>query len=70
MEKNSERLTYREKEVLNLIVQGYTNNQMGEKLGVSPRTIDSHRTNMMRKLGVHKATDLVIYAFANTGLEV
>ena len=56
-------LTKREEEILQLIVQGYTNNQMGEELNISPKTVDSHRTNMMRKLGAHKVTDLVRYAY-------
>lgn len=58
-------LTPREKEVLILIAQGYTNKEMGQKLFVSHKTIDTHRTNIMKKLGAHSISDLVKYAIAN-----
>lgn len=55
-------LTKREKEVLQLIVKGFTNVQIGEKLNISHKTVDTHRTNLMRKLNAHKVTDLIHYA--------
>lgn len=54
-------LTTREREVLHLVVEGYTNAQVGERLGISPRTVDTHRTNLMRKLDLHSQADLVRY---------
>jgi two-component system response regulator NreC len=56
------RLTNREREVFTLIVEGHTNGQIAEKLGVSPKTVDNHRTRLMEKLGVHSAAELVRYA--------
>lgn len=58
-------LTAREKEVLTLIAQGYTNKEVAKKLVVSHKTIDTHRTNLMKKIGVHNITGLVKYAIAN-----
>lgn len=58
-------LTSREKEILALIAQGYTNKQIGDKLSVSFKTVDTHRRNLMKKLGVHNIIGLVKYAIAN-----
>lgn len=63
----SETITDREKEVLALIAQGLTNRLMAEKLHISIKTVDSHRTNLMRKLGLHSTAELVRYAY-RTGL--
>lgn len=57
-----EALTSRETEVLRLIVQGYTNRQIGEKLNISTRTAESHRANLADKLGLHSRLELVRYA--------
>lgn len=57
-----ETLTTREREVLHLVTEGHTNARIGERLGISPRTADTHRTNLMRKLHLHSQTDLVRYA--------
>ena len=57
-----ETLTTREREVLHLVTEGHTNARIGERLGISPRTADTHRTNLMRKLQLHSQTDLVRYA--------
>lgn len=55
-------LTPREIEVLQLIVQGYTNRQMANKLSISIRTVESHRGNLMNKLEMRSRVDLVRYA--------
>lgn len=55
-------LTTREKEILELVAQGLTNQQIAQKLFISSRTIDTHRTNIMHKLGVHDVAHLVRYA--------
>ena len=60
--KTTEALTPREIEVLRLIVQGYTNRQIGEELNISIRTVDGHRANISAKLGLHSRVELVRYA--------
>jgi two-component system, NarL family, response regulator NreC len=57
-----ETLTTREREVLHLVAEGHTNTQIGERLGISPRTADTHRTNLMRKLNLHSQGELVRFA--------
>lgn len=54
-----EMLTNRERDVLPLIVQGKTERQIGKDLGLSPKTVHTHRTSIMRKLGVHNVIGLV-----------
>ena len=55
-------LTEREIEILRLIVQGYTNREMGNALNISVRTVETHRSNLMEKLNLHSRVDLVRYA--------
>ena len=55
-------LTEREREVLHLAAAGCVRSQIGERLTISPRTVEVHRLNAMRKLGLHSQTDLVCYA--------
>jgi DNA-binding NarL/FixJ family response regulator len=55
-------LTAREREVLKLIAEGHTNQDVADALGVSRKTVESHRANIMRKLALHDVTDLVKYA--------
>lgn len=57
-----ENLTPREEEILAMIVQGYTNRQMGEELKISVRTVEGHRANIADKLGLHSRVELVRYA--------
>jgi len=57
-----EPLTPREREVLCLIAQGYTNRQIAEKLSISVRTVESHRANIIGKLGLRSRVELVRYA--------
>ncbi len=57
-----ENLTPREIDILKLIVEGYTNQQMGEKLNISTRTVEGHRANINDKLGLHSRVELVRYA--------
>jgi two-component system, NarL family, response regulator NreC len=52
-------LTPREREVLHLSAQGLTNKEIARRLDLSPRTAESHRANLMRKLGLHTQTDLI-----------
>ncbi len=55
-------LTPREQEVLALIGKGLTNQQIADRLFISPRTVDTHRTNIMQKLDIHTAAQLVRFA--------
>jgi two-component system response regulator NreC len=55
-------LTPRELEVLRLVAEGHTNQDVADRLGLSRKTVDAHRTNLMRKLGLHDVTELVKYA--------
>lgn len=55
-------LTKREKEILTLVVKGLTNQQIADQLSISPRTVDTHRTNIMQKLDIHDVVNLVRYA--------
>ena len=55
-------LTNREREVLQLAAEGHTNADVASRLGISPRTVEIHRTNMMRKLGLHTEHELIRYA--------
>ena len=52
-------LTRREQEVLELLALGHTNAEMAKALGVALRTVESHRTHLMQKLGLHSRADLV-----------
>ncbi len=60
-------LTAREREVLQLIGEGLTNQEIADRLGVSPHTVQTHRVNIMNKLGLHNRAQLVSYA-ARLGL--
>lgn len=57
-----EQLTPREREILLFLVDGYTNRQIAEALGIAVRTVESHRANLMGKLGLHNRVELVRYA--------
>jgi DNA-binding NarL/FixJ family response regulator len=55
-------LTDREKEVLHLIAEGFSSAKIAARLYISPRTAESHRANVMKKLGLQTPTDLIKYA--------
>ena len=63
-------LTPREREVVHLIAQGKSNKEVGRLLGVSVKTVESHRAAAMHKLGVSSVVDLVRYAFRSHMLEL
>ncbi len=56
---SSSALTPKEREVARHIVNGYTSKEIGQAMGISPRTVEVHRASIMRKLGVHNAAELV-----------
>jgi len=55
-------LTPREKQILNLISEGFTSNEIAEKLYLSKRTVDTHRTHLMQKLNLKSFPELIKYA--------
>lgn len=55
-------LTAREREVLQLIAEGYSNREIGEQLHISVKTVGVHRLNIMQKLDLHSPTELTKYA--------
>ena len=55
-------ITAREREILKLIAEGLSSREIGKKLFISPRTVDTHRTNLMLKLEVKNISGLVYYA--------
>ncbi|MES1262454.1 MAG: response regulator transcription factor [Acidobacteriota bacterium] len=57
-----ELLTEREREVLQLIAEGKSNKEAGGILNISPYTVETHRTNLMQKLGLHNTAEIVLYA--------
>jgi len=55
-------LSRREREVLRMVAEGMSNKEIAGALGLSVRTVDSHRANLMEKLGIHNVSELVRYA--------
>ena len=55
-------LTDREREVLQLIAEGNSSREIAEMIGLSCKTVETHRANLMEKLGIHKVTGLVRFA--------
>jgi two-component system response regulator NreC len=58
-------LTERETEIIKLIAEGFSNKEIGEKLYISHRTVDTHRTNLMKKLNVSNVAGLISFAIKN-----
>ncbi len=65
-----ETLSEREREVLTLTAQGYSSREIGEKLIISPKTVDTYRQRLMEKLELHNRVALVQYALRKGLLEV
>ena len=55
-------LTEREREVLQLLAEGKSNKEAAAVLNLSPYTVETHRTNLMQKLGIHNTAEIVLYA--------
>jgi DNA-binding NarL/FixJ family response regulator len=66
-EGTGDRLTIREREILRLVAESNSTREIAAKLGISTKTVDNHRTNLMRKLDLHDVASLTRYAL-NTGL--
>jgi len=60
----------REKEILQLLAEGKSNKDISDLLNLSIKTVETHRSNIMRKLGFHNITDLVLYAVRNHLIEL
>jgi DNA-binding NarL/FixJ family response regulator len=60
-----EPLSERERDILQLLALGYTNQEIGRKRYISVRTVDTHRAHIMRKLGLETRAELVLFALAN-----
>jgi DNA-binding NarL/FixJ family response regulator len=61
-ETSLERLTPRQREILQLIAEGHTTKAIAQRLGLGVKTVDTHRTQMMERLGIHDIAGLVRYA--------
>ncbi|MBT3389545.1 MAG: response regulator transcription factor [Chloroflexi bacterium] len=68
--ENNNNLTTREREVLQLIAEGYTNKEISEILVIAAKTVQSHRTNLMDKLDLHSKGDLIKYAIRKKIIEL
>lgn len=62
-------LTPREQQILEHIIMGETNPRIAVALSISIKTVEWHRTNLMKKLAVHTVADLVCYAFRHNLVE-
>ena len=62
---NLDKLSKREIEILNLICSGLTNQEISEKLFISHRTVDTHRSNLLSKTGSKNTAELIVYAIKN-----
>ena len=60
-----EKLSNREREVLKLVAEGYTNKQIANVISISIKTVEKHRSNLMSKLGLHNSAALTAYAIEN-----
>ena len=58
-------VTAREREIIQLVAEGQSNKQAAATLGISVKTIEAHRANIMRKLHLRSISDLVRYAIRN-----
>src|SRR5215467_6480143 len=65
-----DRLTPREREVVQLLAEGKTSKEVASVLNLSVKTAETHRTNVMRKLNLHSVADLVRYAVRNRIVQV
>lgn len=65
MGRTPEALTSREREIVQLISEGKSNKEIAAALGISVKTADTHRANLMRKLDLHSISEIVRYAIRN-----
>lgn len=65
-----ELMTERENDVLRLLVEGKTAKEIAEVLFISPRTVENYKNNLLKKLGLHKTSDLIKYVIQRKIVEV
>ena len=65
-----ERLTSRERQVVQLLAEGKSSKEVAVALNLSVKTAETHRSNIMRKLGLHSVSELVLYAVRNNIVQV
>ena len=68
--REEDSLTPREREILQLIAEGYTSKQISEILSISVKTVQSHRTSLMQKLDLHDRGELIKYAIQKKIIEI
>jgi two-component system nitrate/nitrite response regulator NarL len=61
--ENAETISEREREIVILIAEGFSSKEIADKLFISPRTVETHRKNIMAKMGFQSVADLIRYAF-------
>jgi DNA-binding NarL/FixJ family response regulator len=69
-ESSHSALTSREREVVQLLAEGKSTKQVACHLNLSVKTAETHRSNIMRKLGLHSVSELVLYAVRNSIVQV
>jgi len=62
-------LTAREREIVQMLAEGKSNKEIGDRLSISVKTVETHRANVMRKLGINSIVELVHYAIRNELVE-
>jgi two-component system response regulator NreC len=68
--RSSDGLSPREREVLQLIAEGYSNRQISEIMSISIKTVQTHRMNLMSKLDLHNRADLIKYAIQRKIIDI
>jgi len=69
-EAPSDRLTQREREIVQLLAEGKSNKEVASMLGISVKTAETHRRNVLMKLNLHSISDLIHYAIRNKIIEI
>lgn len=69
-DENTQTLSSREKEIVICVVKGLTNSEIADQLFLSPHTVVTHRRNIARKLQIHSASGLTVYAIVNKLVEL
>lgn len=69
-EEDAQTLSTREKEIVICVVKGMTNREIADQLFLSPHTVVTHRRNIARKLQIHSASGLTVYAIVNKLIEL
>lgn len=67
--EDDDKPTRREREIIQLLAEGSSNKEVADKLGISVKTVETHRAAIMRKLGLHSIGELVRYAIRNHIIE-